>query len=401
MADGNDGRRNLLAGTLEREGFEVMRGSTLRQVEATALATMPEVVVIEAEWGAGNAIDSATRLMSDPEFEFKCRIVILSRDMSQDFLTSAARAGVNEVLEKPLDIGKLIEQLWKHSKKQFVPPPADIDSGEGGEGSFMLNIGAGGESFALPMLQSLLGPETINEEFVEAVQTRLMEKEIELADQIDQPTMSEILKVSLNQLIVSGTTQDSEEEESDAEGETDDSQADDTGSEGEGETPAEGDEGEAEKGDLTYESLKSKGTLGGGAKVSSKGRNLSRGNTMEDILQGQADALAEQVEDAMGILDEVPEGITFPEEDELIPVDPEALRMALLAVEYTNDLLWSLARPGALENITLMTQIENAAEMMDDITKSLPTPPSLEPEPIPEEETKPDETESSGDGEEE
>ena len=90
VADENEGRRNLLAGTLERAGYEVTRAGTLRQAEGTALATMPEVVLIDGEWKTGDAIDASQRLMSDPEFAFKCRIVVLSRTVSDDYLSSAA-----------------------------------------------------------------------------------------------------------------------------------------------------------------------------------------------------------------------------------------------------------------------------------------------------------------------
>ena len=47
VADENQGRRTLLASTLEREGFDVTRAGTLRQAEGTALAVMPEVVLLE------------------------------------------------------------------------------------------------------------------------------------------------------------------------------------------------------------------------------------------------------------------------------------------------------------------------------------------------------------------
>ena len=98
VADENEGRRNLLAGTLERAGYDITRAGTLRQAEGTALATMPEIVLIDGEWNTGDAIDASQRLMSDPEFAFKCRIVILSRVSSEEYLISAARAGVNEVI---------------------------------------------------------------------------------------------------------------------------------------------------------------------------------------------------------------------------------------------------------------------------------------------------------------
>ena len=68
--------------------------------------------------------------MSDPEFAFKCRIVVLSRNSSQDYLVSAARAGIHEVITKPVDMNELIAQLEKHSMKRFVPPPANVENAE-------------------------------------------------------------------------------------------------------------------------------------------------------------------------------------------------------------------------------------------------------------------------------
>ena len=70
VADENEGRRNLLASTLERAGYDVTRAGTLRQAEGTALATMPEIVLMDAEWRNGDAIDGSQRLMGDPEFAF-------------------------------------------------------------------------------------------------------------------------------------------------------------------------------------------------------------------------------------------------------------------------------------------------------------------------------------------
>ena len=111
VADENQGRRTLLATTLEREGFEVTRAGTLRQAEGTALAVMPEVVLIDGEWKSGDAIDAAQRLMGDPEFAFKCRIVLLSRTTTPDFMLVAAKAGIHEVIGKPVDMKVLIGQL--------------------------------------------------------------------------------------------------------------------------------------------------------------------------------------------------------------------------------------------------------------------------------------------------
>ena len=385
IADENEGRRSLLANTLEREGFNVTRGSTLRQTEATALATMPEIVIIDAEWSTGSALDCAQRLVSDPEFAFKCRIVILSRDNSKEFLISAAKAGVSEVLKKPLDMKVLIEQLWKHGKKQFVPPPAEIADAGNTDGTFSLSIGAGETGFALPMLQNLLGPETITAEFVNSLFESLEEKSIDISEGIDQADMAELLKLALEKLLVDGEfseEEDGEEEEIQEEESQEEESQEEESEEGDGEEESPEEVVSEEKGEITYKSLSSSKKLGGGdtsskPTLSKQGIGLSRGSSMERILQGQADKIARDVERNMDILDEMPEIVTFAKDDDLISVDPEVLRMTLLAIEYTNDLLWSLGRPAALNDITLLTQIENAAEMMADILKSLPEVPPL------------------------
>ena len=49
VADENEGRRNLLANTLERAGYSVTRAGTLRQAEGTALATMPDVMLFDGD----------------------------------------------------------------------------------------------------------------------------------------------------------------------------------------------------------------------------------------------------------------------------------------------------------------------------------------------------------------
>ena len=171
VADENEGRRKLLATTLERAGYEVTRAGTLRQAEGTALATMPEVVLFDGEWKSGDAIDASQRLMSDPEFAFKCRIVILSRNTAEEYLISAARAGVSEVISKPVDMKKLLSQLEKHSKKQFVPPPAEVSdaTGSGRGGTFDVSMVMSDGKWALPMLKGIVTPEKINVDFINEI----------------------------------------------------------------------------------------------------------------------------------------------------------------------------------------------------------------------------------------
>jgi CheY-like chemotaxis protein len=201
VADENEGRRGLLANTLEREGFEITRAGTLRQAEGTALAIMPEVVLMDSEWKNGDAIDASQRLMSDPEFAFKCRIVILSRNTGQEYLVSAAQAGVAEVMSKPIDMSALIDQLHRHTRKQFVPPPAEVNTGGGKGGTFDVSMTMGDSTWALPMLKGLVGPEKIDSGFIDEILGQMGEEGLEVNTDLDPSAMSAMLRLALNKLV--------------------------------------------------------------------------------------------------------------------------------------------------------------------------------------------------------
>lgn len=339
VADENEGRRGLLANTLEREGFEITRAGTLRQAEGTALAIMPEVVLIDSEWKNGDAIDASQRLMSDPEFAFKCRIVILSRNTSQEYLVGAAQAGVAEVMGKPIDMSALVDQLHRHTRKQFVPPPAEVNTGGGSGGTFDVSMTMGDSKWALPMLKGLVGPEKIDSGFINEILGQMGEEGLEVNDELDPSTMSAMLRLALNKLV----------------GEAD---------------------GQAESGQKSpsFSDIKRSESLGKGKpKAPLAAMNQGFKSSMEDILEAQAQGLAQEVEDAMdGILDESPELITIHQESTMTPIDPEVLKLTRLTTEFVSDLMWNLGRPGAVSDITLMTQVEDAAQMLQDVLESLP-----------------------------
>ena len=58
-------------------------------------------------------------------------------------------------------MNKLLAQLEKHSKKQFVPPPAEVANaaGTGGGGSFDVSMVMSDGKWALPMLKGIVTPE--------------------------------------------------------------------------------------------------------------------------------------------------------------------------------------------------------------------------------------------------
>ncbi len=348
VADENEGRRTLLANTLEREGFDITRAGTLRQAEGTALVTMPEIVLMEGEWKNGDAIDAAQRLMSDPEFAFKCRIVVLSRNSSKEYLISAAKAGISEVIAKPIDMKVLIEQLNKHARKQFVPPPADVEGPNSSGGSFDVSMLMGDSTWALPMLKGLVGPEKINPNFIDEILVQMDEEGIEVQDMFDPSTMAAMLRIALNNLV---QDVDPEQLKSGQEGSEEDEEG---------------------KSNTSYDQMTKGEKLGSGKASSSK---LKGGmTTMEDILEQQASSIQNEVESVMDeVLDEKPDLIALVPDEVLFGVDPEVLKLTRLTNELVYDLMWSLGRPGTVEDITLITQIEDITEMIGDVLSSFPT----------------------------
>ena len=338
VADENEGRRNLLAGTLERAGYDITRAGTLRQAEGTALATMPEIVLIDGEWNAGDAIDASQRLMSDPEFAFKCRIVILSRNSSEDYLVSAARAGVNEVISKPVDMNKLLTQLEKHSKKQFVPPPADVAqaAGTGGGGTFDVSMVMSDGKWALPMLKGIVTPEKINVDFINEILTQLGEEGIDVEEGLDPSLMSNVLRVALNNIV------------------------------NDLDMPEDSPSGNVVGAALP--SAKKSATLGSKSSSSKLG-----GGSMEEILQTQAEGIASDIENIMDkILDEKPDLIALIPDENQVVIDPAVLEFTRLVAETTHELMWDIGRPGNVSDITLRTRIEDVTEMLADVLSSLP-----------------------------
>jgi len=330
IADENEGRRNLLAGTLEREGFSVTRTSTLRQTEGTALGTMPDVLVLDAEWRAADALDSAQRLMADPEFSFKSRIVLLSRDTSREMLISAAKAGIHEVLGKPLNMNALIVQLWKHAKKEFVPPPAEVGSNSS-QGFFDVNLSLKDPTWAMPMLQNMLNPEVINPQFVEEILVKLAKEEVEI-EGVDSSNLGSLLRTVFGQLL----------------------------------------ESHVEENDVMSENKNTQENIN--VKKSPK-----LGTSLEDILQDEADELTEEILHKMEeILSEgIPE-IAALDEELKIKVDPEFINLIRHSSESMQELFWEIGVPGRLNDPSLGIWIEDSLKLIEDILKSIPEIPDEE-----------------------
>ena len=311
VADENEGRRNLLAGSIEREGYSVTRTATLKQCEGTALATMPDVVLIDSGWKSGDPVDTASRLTSDPEFDLKCRVVLISSDSGEEYLMSAAQAGVSEVLAKPVDMGLLLTQLQKHANKLFVPPPADINKGAKG-GYFDIQVTAGDPSWSLPILEQLLGDEALDDDFLNSIMNQV-EENLEGVENLDSDALKTILRTTFDALILDATEEHGEGEEA---------------------------------------------------------QRMSR---LEEALDLQAERLEEAIESVIDpVLDEKPSKVAMlTEETGLVPADPDALNMAVRTLELIQELLWEVGIPGRLADTTLSSRVEESVTLAQDAKEAL------------------------------
>ncbi|MDP6907115.1 MAG: response regulator [Candidatus Thalassarchaeaceae archaeon] len=327
VADEKEGRRNLLAGTLEREEYSVTRAGTLRQCEATALATMPDVVLIDAEWKTGDAIDAASRLSSDPEFALKCRIVILSQNTGEEYLVSAAKAGVSEVLSKPVDMTKLLTQLDKHAKKLFVEPPAVIRTGTG-SGFFEVSVTPGDPSWSLPILKELLGDDSIDTEFVENVLSRM-----DAPPDVEAAVLERLLRLAFDELIL--------------------------GAEIEVEVDDDIDDDEREK--IVAE------------------KKAERRSRLIDAMDSRADKIQGELDEQLERLLDPPEKVAILTEfNGMVPLDPNTLKMTKLSLEIIRDLFWDMGIPVREHLAMYSTQLEDAQQMVVDCLEALPDVPDEE-----------------------
>jgi len=351
IADENEGRRNLLANTFEREGYEVTRLSTLSQAEATASAVLPDVLLLEGDWSQGSVLDSCQTMASQPKFRTATRVVVLSRTTAPDFLSSAAVAGVAEVIGKPIDMNQLIAQIQRHAAKQFVPPPADVSAQTGGGFSgqrFDVGMTMNDSQWALPMLRRLVESGNIDDDFVASIREEMGEEDGEEEDGFSAASMTTMVRLALNRLVGSGEGLQEPPESS----------------------PAASPAATSTKAP-SFKDLNKGATLGQGAMSKNSGKGMK--SAMEDILEKQAEDIAQQVENDMdGILSEKPDYVSLLEEKSKIGVDPETVELTRLTAQVLHELMAALQRPGALSDLTLLTQIEDASQMTADVLDALP-----------------------------
>src|SRR5205809_1404677 len=101
--------------SLGRRGYSVLRVFAEASVLDRARTARPDVVVLDAGLGAGQALDLSRTLRADPSIGSSTPILLLmpTRPGRQDHLT-ALRAGVWELVRQPLNVAELLGKLDRY-----------------------------------------------------------------------------------------------------------------------------------------------------------------------------------------------------------------------------------------------------------------------------------------------
>src|SRR6266702_2167119 len=101
--------------SLGRRGYSVLRVFADASVLERARTARPDVIVLDAALGEGQALDLSRTLRADPSTGSSTPILLLvpSRPGHQDHLT-ALRAGVWELVRQPLDVAELLGKLDRY-----------------------------------------------------------------------------------------------------------------------------------------------------------------------------------------------------------------------------------------------------------------------------------------------
>ena len=93
---------------------------------------------------------------------------------------------------------------------------------------------------------------------------------------------------------------------------------------------------------------------------------------MIEAMEKRAKELEEEIATSLERLMIMPDEVAIITDDtEFEKVDPNALSMTRLSLEVIEDLLFELGLPGRIEDTTLLTQVQDAAQMASDALDAL------------------------------
>jgi len=93
---------------------------------------------------------------------------------------------------------------------------------------------------------------------------------------------------------------------------------------------------------------------------------------MIEAMENRAKELEEEIALSLERLMVMPDKVAIiADEKEMMKVDPNALEMTRLSLEVIADLLFELSLPGRVDDTTLLTQVQDAAQMASDALDAL------------------------------
>jgi class 3 adenylate cyclase len=110
IVDDNETNRDILMTRLEKHGYELLQAADGEEALASAIAHLPDLILLDVEMPKLDGFEVCRRLKSDASLPFIPIILCTARAASQDVVTGLD-AGADEYLTKPLDQQALVARV--------------------------------------------------------------------------------------------------------------------------------------------------------------------------------------------------------------------------------------------------------------------------------------------------
>jgi len=110
IVDDNETNRDILVTRLEKHGYELLQAADGEEALASAIAHLPDLILLDVEMPKLDGFEVCRRLKSDASLPFMPIILCTARAASQDVVTGLD-AGADEYLTKPLDQQALVARV--------------------------------------------------------------------------------------------------------------------------------------------------------------------------------------------------------------------------------------------------------------------------------------------------
>jgi adenylate cyclase len=110
IVDDNETNRDILMTRLEKHGYELLQAADGEEAVASAVAHLPDLILLDVEMPKLDGFEVCRRLKSDASLPFMPIILCTARAASQDVVTGLD-AGADEYLTKPLDQQALVARV--------------------------------------------------------------------------------------------------------------------------------------------------------------------------------------------------------------------------------------------------------------------------------------------------